>query len=71
MNPRCFYYVFVSGVNQVEREKEVSRRFPLVTPGVFESFHSALPQARWLNIVCVEYLQLIKSKVVGFCFIGV
>ena len=28
------FYRFVSGVNQVEGEREVSPRFPFITPGV-------------------------------------
>ena len=43
-------------------------RFPLFPQG-FESFPSDLPRARWRNLVCVQYLQMIKVVVVGFCSI--
>ena len=42
-----------------------------LSPQGFESFQSDLPRARCRNIVCVECLQMIRSMVVGFCFIGV
>ena len=43
--------------------------FPCVTPGV-KSFSSYLRRVGRWNLVCVECLQMIKSIVVGFCFIG-
>ena len=39
-------------------------------PMGFEGFHSDLPRARWHDLVCGECLQMIKSMVVGFYFIG-
>ena len=41
----------------------------LLSPQGFESFHSDLPRLRWRDL-CVDCLQMIKSMVVGFRFIG-
>ena len=47
---------------------EVSPRFPCVTSGVWELLLS-LFIARWHNLVCLEFLQIIKLMVVGVCSI--
>ena len=47
---------------------EVSPRFPCVTSGVWELLLS-LFIARWHNLVCLEFLQIIKLMVVGICSI--
>ena len=43
-------------------------RFPFVTQG-FESFASDLLRVNWRNLVCVAYLQIVKSMVVCLCYI--
>ena len=39
-------------------------------PMGLENFHLDLLRARWRNLVYVEWLYMIKSMVIGFCFIG-
>ena len=56
-------------IRRNEKEREVQDN--LLSPQGFESFHSDLPRARWRNVVCVECLLMIKSMMVGFCFVGV
>ena len=46
----------------------MSPRFPCVTSGVWELLLS-LFIARWHNLVCLEFLQIIKLMVVGVCSI--
>ena len=41
------------------------------SPQGFESFHSNLTRASWHNLLCMDCLSTIKSKVVGFCLFGV
>ena len=53
----------------MEWEREV-RDF-LLSPQGCKSFHSDLPRVRWHNLVCVEYLSMMKSMVIGFCFLRV
>ena len=53
--------IYGSGVVQENEE---------LLPQGFESFPSDLLQTRWPNLVHVEYLQMVKPVVVGFCCIG-
>ena len=48
----------------MEWARDVSPRFPLVTPGVWE-----LP-FRSSDLVCMECLKMIKPMVVSFCSVG-
>ena len=63
------FYLFVSGVNHIEWEREVSPRFPFVNPGIWElRLRPTACDVEWFS-VCGMFAD-IKSKVVRFCFIG-
>ena len=47
----------------------MSLGFPSVTLGV-KNISSDLPEVGWYNLVCLEWLYMIKQIVLGFCSVG-
>ena len=58
------FYLFASGVIQVERERGDESKISFFYP---RGFPSDLPRARWTSLECLQCLEMINPMVIDFC----